>query len=86
MFSHLASRFIQEARGGERRFPQGEDEKSAGERPLKAIVRGSPHAIVPDLLDQPQDGRLEAQDQGDGQPLSLHRPLRLAREDAQPRR
>ena len=40
----------------------------------------------PDLLDQPHDGRLEAAPQRDGQPLPVHRPLRLPRAPPQPRR
>ena len=56
------------------------------EMPLKAIVRGHSYAVDPDLLDQPHQRRAEADDAGDGQPLPLHRPLRLAGERAQPGR
>ena len=37
-------------------------------------------------LAQPARRRIETQDQGDGQPLSVHRPLLLAGEILQPRR
>ena len=40
----------------------------------------------PDHLAQPPHGRGQAQDPGDGQPLPVHLPLRLAGEILQPRR
>jgi dolichol-phosphate mannosyltransferase len=40
----------------------------------------------PDYLAQPADGRGKAEDQGDGQPLSVQLPLRMAGEILQPRR
>ncbi len=40
----------------------------------------------PDLLDEPRRGRLEAQAAGDGQPLPVHRALRVPRAPPEPRR
>src|SRR5260370_28403228 len=37
-------------------------------------------------MDQPEGRRLQAQDQGDGQPLPVYRSLSVAREDAVARR
>ncbi len=56
------------------------------ELPLKAIVRGHSYAVVPNSWTNRTSGEAEAGDEGDGQPLPVHRPLRLAREHAQPRR
>ena len=46
------------------------------EIPLKAIVRGHTLQGHPDLVAQPQGGRVEALAAGDGQSVRLHRPLR----------
>ncbi len=56
------------------------------EMPLKAVVRGFTYAVVPVTLDQPPARRLQAQAPGDGQPLRVHRPLRVARVPPEPRR
>ena len=56
------------------------------EIPLKAIVRGHSYKVDPDLVAQPQGGRVEALPAGDGQPLRLHRPVRAARAAPEPRR
>ena len=56
------------------------------ELPLKAIVRGYSYAVVPGQLDEPAARRLEAESPGDGQPLPVHRPIRVARASPQSRR
>ena len=55
------------------------------EIPLKAIVRGYP-GYRPDHLAQPPHGNPKTKDQGNGQPISFHLPLRLAGKILQPRR
>ena len=47
------------------------------ELPLKAVVRGHSYKIVPDLVDEPQGGRVQAQAPGDGEPVSLRRSLHV---------
>ena len=56
------------------------------ELPLKAIVRGYYYRGRSRQLDKPTARRLEAQPPGDGQPLPVHRPVRLARASPQSRR
>ncbi len=56
------------------------------ELPLKAIVRGYSLRGRSGELDEPAARRLEAQPPGDGQPLPVHRPVRLARAPPQSRR
>ena len=43
------------------------------EMPLKAIVRGYSWTVIPITWRNRRTGETKAQDQGDGQPLSLHR-------------
>ena len=52
------------------------------ELPLKAIIRGHSYAVVPNCWTNRTSRRGEAGDERDGQPLPLHRSLRLARVDA----
>ena len=56
------------------------------ELPLKAVVRGYSYGIVPISWTQPQSRGLQAAPERDGQPLPLHRPLRLPRAPPEPRR
>ncbi len=56
------------------------------EIPLKAVVRGHSYAIVPIGWRNRATGRVQAQAPGDGQPLPLHRALRVLRVPPQPRR
>ena len=56
------------------------------ELPLKAVVRGYSYGDRADLLDQPHQRQLEAEAERDGQPLPVHRPLRLPRAPPEPRR
>ena len=56
------------------------------ELPLKAIVRGYHLRGRAGHLDQPAARRFEAAAAGDGQPVPVHRPLRVARAPSEPRR
>ena len=56
------------------------------ELPLKAMVRGYSHVVVPNSWTNRAPGRLQVQDQGDGLALRLHRALLPAREMALARR
>ena len=57
------------------------------ELPLKAVVRGHSYAIVPIRWTQPRrTATSKLQAPGDGQPLPVHRALRLPRAPPQPRR
>ena len=56
------------------------------EIPLKAIVRGHSYKVIPDLVAQPQGGRVEAVPSGDGEPVRVHRALRPARAAPESRR
>ncbi len=56
------------------------------ELPLKAIVRGYSWTVVPITWRNRRDRRGQAEAQGDGEPLPLHHPVRLAGEVFQPRR
>ena len=56
------------------------------EIPLKAVVRGPQLRRDPDLVAKPHLRAEQARDPGDGQPLPVHRPLRLPRAPPQPRR
>ena len=49
------------------------------EMPLKAIVRGHSYAVVPISWTNRTRGDVEARAARDGQPLPVHRPLRLPR-------
>ena len=56
------------------------------ELPLKTIVRGYSWTVMPITWRNRRSGDFQAQDQGDGQPLSVHRAVLLAGEIFQPRR
>ena len=56
------------------------------EMPLKAIVRGYSWTVVPITWRNRRFGDAEIENQGNGQPLLLHLPLRLAGKIFQPRR
>ena len=56
------------------------------EMPLKAVVRGHSFAVVPISWTNRTRRDVEARAPGDGQPLPVHRPLRLSRAPPQPRR
>ena len=56
------------------------------ELPLKAIVRGHTYGIVPISWTNRAAGAVEARPEGDGEPLRVHRPLRLARAPPDPGR
>ena len=56
------------------------------ELPLKAVVRGYSYGIVPISWTNRPGRRLEAEAERDGQPLPVHRPLRLPRAPPEPRR
>ena len=56
------------------------------ELPLKAVIRGHSFAIVPISWTNRDAGRVEARAAGDGQPLPVHRALRVPRGPPQPRR
>ena len=56
------------------------------ELPLKAVVRGYSYGIVPISWTNRTSGTLEAEAERDGQPLPVHRPLRLPRGPPEPRR
>ena len=56
------------------------------ELPLKAIVRGYSWKVIPITWRNRRHGASEAEDKGNGQPLSLYLPLHLAGKIFQPRR
>ncbi len=56
------------------------------EIPLKAVVRGYSYAVVPVAWTNRRYGDSKLKLPGDGQPLPVHRPLRVARTSPQPRR
>ena len=56
------------------------------ELPLKAFIRGHSYAIVPISWRNRDARRVEARPARDGQPLPLHRALRLPRAPPEPRR
>ena len=56
------------------------------ELPLKAIVRGYSYAVAADVVARPHGRALEARPARDGQPLPVHRAIRLPRAPPQPRR
>jgi dolichol-phosphate mannosyltransferase len=56
------------------------------ELPLKSVVRGYSYAVVPVNWYNRTTGASKLRLKGDGQPLSVHRPLRVAREDLVARR
>ena len=56
------------------------------EMPLKAVVRGYDFAVVPVTWTNRQLRRLQASPAGDGQPVRVHHPLRVARASPQPGR
>ena len=79
---------------------QGLPARGHRERPAAALAPLQPHRRAaaeggharlqlrdrPDLVDQPRGGRVQARAQRDGQPLPVHRALRLPRAAPQPRR
>ena len=56
------------------------------ELPLKAVVRGFSYAVVPVTWTQPGARDIQAQAAGDGQPLPVHRALRVAGVASEPGR